>query len=308
MARHTEVMELEHTHKRRWWLYGLAGLLAVVALFFFVRPMFTGEKPINPVIFAIGPIQLRWYGLLIAGSFIPGFYLAANEGRRKGIDVETLYDFAIVAALFGFVGARLAYVVQNLSVYLAEPLRIFAVWEGGLSMHGVLIGGSLAVALYARRIRKPFFTVADVVVPAVPLGQAIGRWGNFFNQELFGYPTDVPWKMYVAPPFRPAEWAEFAYFHPTFLYESLWNLGVFALLLAYRRWSGAREGDVMFLYLTSYSIGRFWVEFFRIGTPLALGFTLAQWVSLGLVAACAGWLVVRSRQPLKNEPSAKGVR
>lgn len=296
---------MENVGRRRWWMYALVAILAAAALFFAVRPMFRGERPIDPVVFAIGPIQLRWYGLLIAGSFIPGFYLAAGEARRKGIDVDTLYDFAVVAAVFGFVGARLAYVVQNLSTYAAEPLRIFAVWEGGLSIHGVLVGGLLALTWYSSRIKKPFLTVADVVTPAMPLGQAIGRWGNFFNQELFGYPTDVPWKMYVAPEFRPEAWARFEYFHPTFLYESIWNAGVLALLLWARRLPGAREGDIMFLYLAAYSVGRFWVEFFRIGTPAAFGLTLAQLVSLGIVVVCAGWLLVRRQQPLKNEPAAR---
>ena len=114
--------------------------------------MFAGQRPVNPVVFSIGPLQLRWYGLLIAGSFIPGFYLAAGEARRKNIDVERLYDFAVIAALFGFAGARLGYVAQNLNVYLADPVRIFMVWEGGLSIHGVLLGGILAAALFARRL------------------------------------------------------------------------------------------------------------------------------------------------------------
>lgn len=297
-------LQSDHHKRRRALLYAGLGVLAAVVLFFIVQPMFLGQRPINPVVLAVGPIQLRWYGLLIAGSFIPGFYMAAAEARRKNIDVEKLYDFVLVAALFGFVGARLAYVVQNLSTYVADPIRIFTVWEGGLSMHGVLIGGLLAVALFSRRLKTPFFTFADVVTPAVPLGQAIGRWGNFFNQELFGYPTDVAWKMYVAPQFRPPEWAGFDFFHPTFLYESIWNFAVVGLLLWYRRRPGTREGDILFLYLASYSVGRFWVEFFRIGTPLALGFTLAQWVSLGIVVGCAGWLLVRSRQPLKNAPPA----
>ncbi len=265
--------------------------------------MFAGERPINPFIFELGPLRVRWYGFLIAFSFVPGFYLAAAEARRKGIDPEVLYDFALLAGASGFAGARIAYVLQNLPEYLANPGRIVAVWEGGLSMHGVIIGGLLATTYFARKIRVPFLTFADVVFPALPLGQALGRWGNFFNQELFGYPTDVPWKMYVAPAHRPPQWASEAFFHPTFLYESLWNLGVLALLLWYRRRPGAREGDVLFLYLAAYSIGRFWVEFFRIGTPVALGLTLAQVVSLLVLAASAAWLLVRRRQPLKNRPA-----
>ena len=266
--------------------------------------MFTGDRPVDPVLLRLGPLQVRWYGFLIAFSFIPGFRLAAAEARRKGINPDLLYDFGFVAGVSGFVGARLAYVVQNLRQFLAEPARIVAVWEGGLSMHGVIIGGLLATAYFARKIHVPFFIFADVVIPALPLGQALGRWGNFFNQELFGYPTSVPWKMYVAPQYRPPEWAAEAYFHPTFLYESLWNLATLGLLLWYRRLPAAREGDVLFLYLAFYSLGRFWVEFFRIGTPVAAGLTLAQLVSLLIIAASGLWLMFRNRQPLKNPQGA----
>lgn len=296
-----EVCAIRRSQVRYWPLFAVAAVIVAVLVFLLVRPAFLGERQLSPVIFQIGPIGLRWYGLLIAGSFIPGFYLLSGEARRKGIDPDALYDFILIAAVLGFVGARLAYVIQNLSVYLAEPARIFAVWEGGLSLHGVLVGGLLAIALYARRLQTPFLTLADVVAPGVPLGQAIGRWGNFFNQELFGYPTNVPWKMYIAPEFRPLRWADAEFFHPTFLYESIWNAAVLIGLLWYRRLPGAREGDVLFLYLASYSLGRFWVEFFRIGTPVFAGLTLAQVVSLLLIAGSAFWLKARQEQPLKNE-------
>ncbi|MBO8141554.1 MAG: prolipoprotein diacylglyceryl transferase [Firmicutes bacterium] len=289
-------------------MYAAASGVLAFALVVWCRPYFLGQRSIDPVLLRVGPVQVRWYGFLIAMSFIPGFRVAAAEARRKGIDPERLYDFALLAGASGFAGARLAYVVQNLSAYLAEPLRIVAVWEGGLSMHGVIAGGLAATAVFARRIRTPFLTFADVVFPALPLGQAIGRWGNFFNQELFGYPTDVPWKMYVAPEFRPPQWADESFFHPTFLYESLWNLAVFGLILWYRRRPAAREGDVLFLYVAAYSAGRFWVEFFRIGVPAALGLTLAQLVSLGLVALCLLWLPFRSGRPLKNPPPATPAR
>jgi len=286
------------------WYFVPVALAAAVLIFLWVRPMFAGERPIDPFLLVLGPVRIRWYGFLIAFSFIPGFYIAAAEARRKGIDPEVLYDFALLAGASGFVGARLAYVLQNVGYYLSEPARIIAVWEGGLSMHGVIAGGLLAVFAYARKLQVPFLTFADVVLPALPLGQALGRWGNFFNQELFGYPTDVPWKMYVAPEYRPPEWAAEAFFHPTFLYESLWNFAVFGLLLWYRRRPQAREGDVLFMYLAAYSLGRFWVEFFRIGTPVAGGLTLAQLVSLGLAALSGLWLLFRHRQPLKNPPPA----
>jgi len=292
--------------RNRWrWYALLMAPAAALVLFFLIRPMFTGERPIDPVLLRVGPLQVRWYGFLIAFSFIPGYYLAVAEARRKGIDPERLYDFGLLAGIIGFAGARLAYVIQNLRHFLAEPGRIIAVWEGGLSMHGVIIGGLLATVYFARKLGVPFLTFADVVFPALPLGQALGRWGNFFNQELFGYPTDVPWKMYVAPEHRPAPFAAEAFYHPTFLYESLWNLATLGLLLWYRRRPWAREGDVLFLYLATYSLGRFLVEFFRIGTPVAAGLTLAQLVSVLIIAVSSTWLLFRNRQPLKNPPAGR---
>src|SRR5690606_312973 len=291
--------------RNRWPVYVVLAVLLAVVVFVLVRPMFAGERPIDPVLLRLGPLEVRWYGFLIAFSFIPGFYLAAAEARRRGINPDHLYDFGLLAGVSGFVAARLAYVIQNLRHFLSEPARIFAVWEGGLSMHGVIIGGLLATIYFARKIRVPFFTFADVVFPALPLGQALGRRGNFFNQELFGYPTAVPWKMYVAPAYRPAEFAHAAFFHPTFLYESLWNLGTLGVLLWYRRRPTAREGDVFFLYLVVYSLGRFLVEFFRIGTPVAAGLTLAQLVSVLVIAGSGLWLLYRNRQPLKDPPGRR---
>lgn len=285
--------------RRRLLLWGALGALLVIVAFVRLPPLFRGDEAVDPVLIAMGPLSIRWYGALIAASFIPGFYLAAAEAERKGYTRDQVADFVLWVAIGGLVGARLGFVLQNIPYFLAHPARIFAAWEGGLSMHGVMAGGIIAALLFTRRYRLPFLPLADATVPALLLGQAIGRWGNFFNQELFGYPTDVPWKMYIRPENRPPAFADYEFFHPTFLYESLWNAAGVLFLLAYRRRPGAREGDVFFLYFPVYSLGRFLVEFFRIEPPFAAGLTLAQWVSLGLMAAgIAFTLIRREERPL----------
>lgn len=284
---------------RQWLLWGALGALLVIVALVRLPPLFRGDEAVDPVLLAVGPLSIRWYGALIAGSFIPGFYLAAAEAERKGYTRDQVADFALWIAIGGLLGARLGFVLQNLPYFLAHPARIVAAWEGGLSMHGVMAGGVIAALLFTRRYRLPFLPLADATVPALLLGQAIGRWGNFFNQELFGYPTDVPWKMYIRPENRPAAFIDYEFFHPTFLYESLWNAAGVLFLLAYRRWPGAREGDVFFLYFPVYSLGRFIVEFFRIEPSFAAGLTLAQWVSLGLMAVgIALTLIRREERPL----------
>jgi phosphatidylglycerol:prolipoprotein diacylglycerol transferase len=188
---------------------------------------------------------------------------------------------------------------------------MLAVWNGGIAIHGALIGGTLTLVLFCRWRRQPFWPLLDVLVPAVALGQAIGRWGNFFNSEAFGLPTDLPWKLTIPLDHRPAEFLQQSTFHPTFLYESLWNLGVLALLLVlFHQASRGRlqlpAGSLSCVYLMAYSTGRVWIEGLRLD-PLCLlaappfctgGLRMAQLMSLlliGLGALGLWWLLVRQR-------------
>lgn len=252
----------------------------------------------GPVAVEIGPLAIRWYGVLIASAMALGLWLAYREARRRGEDPEELLKAAEFALVGGLVGARLYYVLFNLDYYLATPFKIIAVWEGGLAIHGGLIGGLLVGGGYAWTRRLPLARYLDIVAPSVVLGQAIGRWGNFFNEEAFGRPTDLPWRLYISPPHRPLPFQNAEYFHPTFLYESLWDLGVFAILVLLLRRRLERAPGALFLaYLGLYSLGRIWVEGLRLDSLMLGPIRVAQLASgLAILAAAIGVPLLLSRQ------------
>jgi phosphatidylglycerol:prolipoprotein diacylglycerol transferase len=245
----------------------------------------------------LGPFTLRWYGLLIASAVVLGLLLARRLARRRGIDPMVVSDLLPVLVIGAVLGARIYYVLLEWRQYRGQWGEMLAIWHGGIAIHGALIGGTLATVLFCRWRRQRFWPLVDVLTPAVALGQAIGRWGNFFNSEAFGLPTDLPWKLTIPLSRRPEEFINQATFHPTFLYESLWNLGVCALLLVlFRQASRGRldlpAGALTCVYLMAYSCGRFWIEGLRLD-PLCLlsqppfcsgGLRMAQLVSLLLMA------------------------
>jgi len=247
----------------------------------------------------VGPIALRWYGVLMAVAMGLGLWLAQRDARRRGLDPESLLKAGELALLAGLVGARLYYVLFNLDYYSQFPGKIFAVWEGGLAIHGGVIAGVLVGGIYAWRRRLPLPQFLDVAAPSLALGQAIGRWGNFFNEEAFGRPTDLPWKLFISPPNRPLQYAQSEYFHPTFLYESLWDAIVFFLLLVVLRDRLERAPGALFLaYLGLYSLGRLFTEGLRTD-PLMLGsIRIAQVVSLlGMAVAAVGVPLLLRHRP-----------
>jgi phosphatidylglycerol---prolipoprotein diacylglyceryl transferase len=245
-------------------------------------------------------VSIRWYGVLIASSMALGLWLAAREATRRGESPDDLLKAAEIALIGGLAGARLYYVLFNLDYYQTQPWwRMFAVWEGGLAIHGGLIGGLLAGGAYVWAKGLPLVTYLDIVAPSLALGQAIGRWGNFFNEEAFGGPTNLPWKLYISEPRRPPVLVDQQYFHPTFLYESLWNLGTFLILYFVLRRRFERAPGALFLaYLGLYSLGRFWVEGLRTDSLMLGSLRVAQLVSVAaVVVAAVGIPILLRRRP-----------
>ena len=243
----------------------------------------------GPIIFQIGPLALRWYGLLIASAVLIGISLSQYLAKRRGVNPDLLGDLTIWLVLTAIPGARIYYVLFQWQQYTQHPEDIIAVWQGGIAIHGAIIGGTIATLIFARINQISFWQLLDLVVPSLILGQAIGRWGNFFNSEAFGSPTDVPWKLYIPPANRPQEYLNYDYFHPTFLYESVWNLGVFVILLFLFFWglkkrNHLKVGTLTFVYLIGYSIGRFWIEGLRTDSLMIASLKIAQIVSLVAIA------------------------
>ena len=270
--------------------------------------MFTSP---GPELFQLGPFALRWYGLLIALAVLIGLNLSSWLARQRDLEQGLISDLLPILVLAAVIGARIYYVAFEWRNYQGAWWEAFAIWRGGIAIHGALLAGTIAVILFCRWRRQSFWDVLDVLVPSVALGQAIGRWGNFFNSEAFGVPTDLPWKLFIAYPQRPAVFADADYFHPTFLYESIWNLLVFALLMSLflqgrKRRINLPAGALSCVYLLAYSLGRVWIEGLRID-PLCLGgqppfcdggLRIAQLMSLalmGLAAVGLWWLYGRKR-------------
>ncbi|MGK7896961.1 MAG: prolipoprotein diacylglyceryl transferase [Xenococcus sp. (in: cyanobacteria)] len=265
--------------------------------------MFLAFQSPGPIIFEVGPFMIRWYGLLIASAILIGVTLSQYLAQRRGINPDLLGDLAIWLVIGAIPGARIYYVPFEWQQYAQRPADIIAIWKGGIAIHGAIIGGAIATLIFSRLNKISLWQLLDLVAPSLILGQAIGRWGNFFNSEAFGRPTDLPWKLYIPELNRPLDYVSYEYFHPTFLYESLWNLGVFAILLWLFFWGlkhkdRLKTGALVFVYLISYSAGRFWIEGLRTDS-LMLGFLrIAQVVSL-IAIACGIfgliWLYILKR-------------
>jgi phosphatidylglycerol---prolipoprotein diacylglyceryl transferase len=257
--------------------------------FKFVSP---GEE-----IFQIGWFRLKWYGLLIATAVLIGVNLSIRLGQSRKIDPEAIADLSIWLVIGAIPAARLYYVIFEWQTYSQHPDNIIKIWEGGIAIHGALIGGSIAAIIFAKFKQISFWQLADIVAPSVALGQAIGRWGNFFNSEAFGSQTDLPWKLCIPRYSNTCE-----YVHPTFLYESLWNLLVFGLLMWLfikdNRQHHLKAGSIFLVYLVAYSIGRFAIEGLRTDSLMFGSLRMAQMISLvgiGIGSIGLSWLYLRRR-------------
>lgn len=220
---------------------------------------------IDPVAIALGPLQIHWYGIIMGTAALLGLYLAVQEGKRQGIDTDKLLDMMIWVLPSAIIGARLYYVLFEWEYYGTHPEDILALWKGGLAIHGGLIAAFLVGYLYIRKHKLSFLHLADIVAPSVLLAQAIGRWGNFINQEAHGGPVSVDFLNSLLLPNWIIEQMTIGgvTYHPTFLYESLWNLLGFGVLLFLRYVVVPKRGEILFAYMIWYSLGRFFIEGLR---------------------------------------------
>lgn len=245
----------------------------------------------HPVLFHLGPLEVRSYGVMIVIGFALAVWWSMRVAPRYHIDPEQILDFVLLTALAGVIGARVVYVALDWHNFAQEPWRVLYFWEGGLSFHGAVIGGGLAVAFLARRKGIPFLQLADVLAPGVALAYSVGRIGCFLGGCCYGVPTDLPWACSFQDPFRPHVHTPPS--HPTQIYASLSNLLIFALLARMQK-PPHPAGKVFWAYIALYGVYRFIVEFWRVGatsTVLALGLSDAQWVSILMVLlGGTGWV------------------
>ncbi|HSE69962.1 MAG TPA: prolipoprotein diacylglyceryl transferase [Nocardioidaceae bacterium] len=250
----------------------------------------------------LGPFPLRAYALCIIAGVVVAIWLGERRWVARGGKPGQVGDIAIWAVPFGLVGGRLYHVITDYQLYFGEgraPVTALYVWQGGLGIWGAIALGALGAWIGARRAGVKFLPLADALAPGIVIAQAIGRWGNWFNQELFGRPTTLPWALEIDPEFRPDGYATVETFHPTFLYEFVWNLGVAGLLLWADRRFRLGYGRVFALYVMGYTAGRAWIEYLRIDDVQmddVFGLRLNVWTSIVVFLAAAVFFVWSARR------------
>ena len=260
----------------------------------------------------LGPIPIRAYALCILAGIAVALVITGRRWAARGGRADDVLDVALWAVPFGIVGGRLYHVITDPELYFAagkRPVEAFYIWDGGLGIWGAVALGALGAWIGCRRRGIGLAAFADAVAPGLVLAQAIGRWGNWFNQELFGAPSRLPWALRIDAAHRPADTPDIGLYHPTFLYESLWCVGVFFLLLWAEKRFTLAGGRLFALYVAAYTPGRLWVELLRVDhANRILGLRLNVWTSIIIFAAAVGYLWWRrSRGGLQDLPSPQSV-
>ncbi|MBT2738226.1 prolipoprotein diacylglyceryl transferase [Neobacillus sp. C211] len=258
-------------------------------------------QPLNPIAFTLGPISVHWYGIIIGSGLALALYLAIREGNLRGLDKDTFADLMLWAIPIAIISARIYYVIFEWDYYVKHPADIPQIWNGGIAIHGALIGSVLTAYVFSKKRGLSFWKIADIAAPSIILGQAIGRWGNFMNQEAHGgevtrtflenlhLPTFIIDQMYING----------TYYHPTFLYESLWDFAGFFLLIFLRR-VNFRRGELFLTYVIWYSIGRFFIEGLRTDSLMLGSLRMAQTISIALVIGALAILIYRRTKQISE--------
>lgn len=262
---------------------------------------------VPPIIFLnIGPITIYWYGVFLFTSIVSAILLSLKIGRLIKVEKDTILDLSAYLIVGGIIGARVYDVFLELPYYLNNPLDIFKLWQGGLAIHGGIIGGFIVLYFFAKKKKQSILKLSAIITPGLALGQAIGRWGNWFNQELFGQPSNLPWSIPISLEKRPLAYAHYEFFHPTFLYESLACLLLaLVLFLLFYKWKtdikSSQLAIIIFVYLSSYAFIRFMLEFIKIDpTPLFLGLRWPQIASLAMFIVALAILIKTIKKENKS--------
>ncbi len=252
-------------------------------------------QPLDPIALSLGPIQVHWYGVIIGAAIVLGLYILVKESDKRGIEKDLFIDMLLWAIPIAILSARAYYVIFEWDYYSQNPGQIIAIWRGGLAIHGALIGSVITAYVFTKKRGVSFWKVADIIAPSLILGQAIGRWGNFMNQEAHGGEVT---RGFLESLFLP-DWIinqmyiNGVYYHPTFLYESIWNLLGFVLLILLRK-VNLRRGELFLTYLIWYSMGRYFIEGLRTDSlMLTESIRVAQMISIVLIIGAVAVLVYR---------------
>lgn len=258
--------------------------------------MFTSPSQILCTVFGL---NIYYYGVIMALAIAIGVLVSDWAGSKFfALKKETIIDLAPYLIIFGIIGARLYYCILSYDFYLRFPTEIIAIRHGGISIHGAILGGLIGLWIFAKRHKINPVKLCDVSAIGLSLAQAIGRWGNFFNSEAFGAPTNLPWKLYIAPQYRPIPYQEYQYFHPAFLYESILDVVIFVILLALVKTGKLKkDGNPALIYLILYSIVRIIVEMFRLDSvKYIFGMPVAIFVSIGIIIISVALLIINYRR------------
>lgn len=260
-------------------------------------------QPLNPIAFTLGPISVHWYGIIIGSGLALALYIAIREANRRGLPKDLFADLMLWAIPIAIISARIYYVIFEWKYYSNHPSEIIAVWNGGIAIHGALIGSVITTYVFARKRGISFWKITDIAAPSLILGQAIGRWGNFMNQEAHGSIVSRPFLENLhLPDFIINQMnVNGTYYHPTFLYESVWDIVGFILLILLRR-VNLRRGELFLSYVIWYSIGRYFIEGMRTDSlMLTTNLRMAQMISIVLVVFGIGILVYRRKKGLSED-------
>jgi phosphatidylglycerol:prolipoprotein diacylglycerol transferase len=239
----------------------------------------------QPILVSIGPISIHWYGLFIVLSILTALYTTLQIAKKFRIEKELVWDLSFYLIIFGIIGARVYEIFLEFHYYLGHSEQILKIWEGGLAIHGAIIAGLLTLYFFSKKYQTDFWKISALFTPGLALGQAIGRYGNWFNQELFGLPTHLPWGIPINLENRPLEFINYSFFHPTFFYESLGSIFIFFILLVaifcYNKLEARASMKIVSFYLFLYSTLRFLLEFIKVDqTPTLISLRWPQFISL----------------------------